>query len=278
MASFSNGATYSSIRTLLNNTGLRKNNLNASQGIPGTGNDSSQSYEVGSFWLDSANSIVYVATDVTVGAAVWTEVSSTSTYGNADVQSYLDAQGYSNVDLDAQTLSWDSANANLSISGGNTVTLSGLGGGTSYGDADVQSYLDAQGYSNVDLDAQTLTWDQANANIIISGGNQITLTGITVFDQSLNTTDNVQFNQVTAANVITTGVGAPVFDSASTITLTAPDGVIVNTGPLRLPNLTTTERNGLTASNGDLIYNTTANRIQGYQNGAWINIDDGTAA
>ena len=37
-------------------------------------------------------------------------------------------------------------------------------------------------------------------------------------------------------------------------------------------------RTALTAANGMVIYNTTANRFQGYQNGAWINLDDGTAA
>ena len=40
----------------------------------------------------------------------------------------------------------------------------------------------------------------------------------------------------------------------------------------------TTARNALTASNGEMIYNTTVNKIQAYQNGAWINIDDGSAA
>ena len=49
------------------------------------------------------------------------------------------------------------------------------------------------------------------------------------------------------------------------------------TGTITLANLTTTERNALTVANGQLVYNTTVNRIQGYQNGAWINLDDGTA-
>jgi hypothetical protein len=39
-----------------------------------------------------------------------------------------------------------------------------------------------------------------------------------------------------------------------------------------------TGRSNLTAANGMVIYNTTANRFQGFQNGAWINLDDGTAA
>ena len=44
-------------------------------------------------------------------------------------------------------------------------------------------------------------------------------------------------------------------------------------GTFRLPNIDTTARNSLTAANGDMIYNTTVGRLQGYQSGAWINID-----
>ena len=57
-------------------------------------------------------------------ALVWNQAGSTwepgtvaSAYGNAEVQAYLDAQSYSNVDNDAQTLSLS----------GNTITISGSG-------------------------------------------------------------------------------------------------------------------------------------------------------
>jgi hypothetical protein len=53
---------------------------------------------------------------------------------------------------------------------------------------------------------------------------------------------------------------------------------ILAQGYMKLGSYTTTERNGLTASNGMLIYNTTVNKIQAYQNGAWINLDTGAAA
>ena len=56
-------------------------------------------------------------------------------------------------------------------------------------------------------------------------------------------------------------------------------------GPTRMslptlmpPSMTTTDRDLIIADNGMLIYNTTINRFQGYQNGAWINIDNGTPA
>lgn len=50
-----------------------------------------------------------------------------SNYGDSNVAAYLSANGYSNVDSDGQTLSL--SGSNLSISGGNTVDLSGLSGG-----------------------------------------------------------------------------------------------------------------------------------------------------
>lgn len=39
-----------------------------------------------------------------------------------------------------------------------------------------------------------------------------------------------------------------------------------------LGNMTTTERDALTAANGMIIYNTTDNKFQGYENGAWVNL------
>ena len=41
---------------------------------------------------------------------------------------------------------------------------------------------------------------------------------------------------------------------------------------LNLKSYTTTQRNALTAANGMVIYNTTDNKFQGYENGAWANL------
>ena len=48
--------------------------------------------------------------------------------------------------------------------------------------------------------------------------------------------------------------------------------VASTTGFMQLPQLTTTQRNALTAVNGMLIYNTTDSKLQGYEGGAWANL------
>lgn len=57
--------------------------------------------------------------------------------------------------------------------------------------------------------------------------------------------------------------------------IVSPDGdfeLLSKTGSLTLSRLTTAERNALTAANGMLIYNTSTNKFQGYENGAWVNL------
>ena len=42
--------------------------------------------------------------------------------------------------------------------------------------------------------------------------------------------------------------------------------------PFKMINLSTSERDDLSASNGDMIYNTDTNKFQGYANGAWVDL------
>jgi hypothetical protein len=41
---------------------------------------------------------------------------------------------------------------------------------------------------------------------------------------------------------------------------------------LKCSSLTTTQRNALTAANGMVIYNSTDNKLQVYENGSWTNL------
>ena len=116
----------------------------------------------------------------------------------------------------------------------------------------------------------TITTNATNNSITIaaSGG-----AGGSSYDQSLNTTDDVAFNTVTASSFVSTSAGVPTLSSATNINLTAANAVVVTASPLRLASITTEQRDLLTPVNGDMIYNTSTNKFQGYQNGAWINLD-----
>ena len=77
---------------------------------------------------------------------------------------------------------------------------------------------------------------------------------------------------VVAANFVGGGAGTPQLISNTSLVLGAATAVIVSGAPLRMASFTTTQRNALTAVNGDIIYNSTLNKFQGYENGAWANI------
>lgn len=84
--------------------------------------------------------------------------------------------------------------------------------------------------------------------------------------------DLVVQGSITADSIVSTGTGVPTIESASSINLTAADRVTVTQSPINLASFSTTDRNGLTATNGDMIYNTTTNKFQGYANGAWVDL------
>jgi hypothetical protein len=77
---------------------------------------------------------------------------------------------------------------------------------------------------------------------------------------------------LTADTVIANAAGTPELESASDIVLTVAGRVEVAGGPFKAAGLTTVQRDALTAENGDIIYNTTDNKFQGYENGSWANL------
>lgn len=76
----------------------------------------------------------------------------------------------------------------------------------------------------------------------------------------------------TANGVATIVLGCDITGNKNN-TVYAPALELENTlGYLLLNRLTTTQRNALTAVNGMLIYNTTDNKFQGYENSVWVNL------
>ena len=96
--------------------------------------------------------------------------------------------------------------------------------------------------------------------------------GGSLYDQSLNTTDDVIFNSVTSPTLLSNGTGITSIASASALTIATADGIRVSGGPFRLPSVTTVEKTALTAANGDMVYDTDLNKAQVYENGAWASL------
>jgi hypothetical protein len=155
-----------------------------------------------------------------------------------------------------------------------------------YGITDAQSTL-VSGTSIKTINNTSLL---GSGNITVAGdtGN-ITFTGTTIDSDdssgieftpavTMNSDLTVE-NDLRVTNVVyatsfeSDSVGAPTFTSDSSINLSANDRVTINKSPLNFASFTDTERDALTAVNGDMIYNTTNNRPEMYVNGAWKIID-----
>ena len=68
------------------------------------------------------------------------------------------------------------------------------------------------------------------------------------------------------------------FNACSIVPPTSParyspaDNLKSNAGFVQFGSMTTTQRDALTAANGMVIYNSSDNKFQGYENGAWVNL------
>jgi len=101
----------------------------------------------------------------------------------------------------------------------------------------------------------------------------ITITPAVTTSSDLTVENNLTVNNTLyAENIVTTATGTPTIESNSSINLSATDRVTINKSPLNLASFTSTDRDALSATNGDVIYNTTTNKFQGYANGAWVDL------
>ena len=112
-----------------------------------------------------------------------------------------------------------------------------------------------------------------SSNISISGTTVSTATG-----QLSLTSDNgvieVQGDLFITGKI--TGDNSSILEIMSPIVINsiqAENEIVSFSDPIKLPTLTTTERNALTTvANGTLIYNSTASKIQAYAGGGWVDL------
>ena len=117
------------------------------------------------------------------------------------------------------------------------------------------------------------TNDGTTYNEIGSGGNVVDDTTPQLGgDLDLNSNDISGTGNISISGSITSSqAGAPVLTSASSITLEAATSsrVHVSQSPLRLYNVSTTNRNAITMADGDMVYDSTLNKTFVAENGSW---------
>ena len=129
------------------------------------------------------------------------------------------------------------------------VRLVGGGGGGSTGNFTFTS-------SNIDTD------DSSGITVIPS---------MTVQSDLTVQNDLVVNNTVRANKFVSTAAGVPKITSSTNIELNATNRVLITDTVFRLASMTTTQRNAVASPvNGDMIYNSTTNQLESYENSAWV--------
>jgi|TARA_B100001094_G_scaffold130946_1_gene126772 hypothetical protein len=162
-----------------------------------------------------------------------------------------------------------------------TVIVDGVAGKIR-GDIEFTSAGSITGASNIVISAAT-TVDLGNTKVT---GDIYPDTADT---RSVGTTTNPfgegHFDTMTSQTVVTntlnygTGLGIAEMTAATDLEITAGNRVKINGNvPFRLSEVSSTNLPAIAAENGDLIYNSTTNRVVMYQNGAWKDVNGNVEA
>ena len=134
--------------------------------------------------------------------------------------------------------------------------------------------------SKINLRRQSATDLSGNTSVqygTISFGRSDT-GGVTTTGLLFGREDSIYFGQSAAGAFGSAAVYMVWKDNKLGLGMTTPTQQLEMTGNAKIDgfvqfgSLTTTERNALTAANGMVIYNSTDNKFQGYENGVWVNL------
>ena len=169
------------------------------------------------------------------------------------------------------------------ISNGELIKFIGAGGVTTSSDADGNITITGGG-STGNITFVTTTIDSSDSSAIIFTPAVIFNSDITVqnelfVDNNIAVTKNATVSgNLTTSNLIVSGEissqgsGVPEIVSDNEILLEAGTRVEIVSSPIKLASFSSAARDLLTASNGDMIYNTTTNKFQGRASGAWVDL------
>jgi len=140
---------------------------------------------------------------------------------------------------------------------------------TIYHGAIVHSHADGRMYF-----AHNNTWnglsnvtDPVNSNNVLVSSSNVILSACTI------TTYLSVGGIIYSSQINTVGTGTPTLSSGSDIQLDAVTRVTVSNTPFRLANLTSVQRDNITPLYGDMIYNTTTYKFQGYSHAGWVDLN-----
>ena len=137
---------------------------------------------------------------------------------------------------------------NVTASSGNTAIA---------GNLDVTGTVTSTG--NFDVNTNKFNVTASNGNTGIAGNLDVTGTVTSTGNFDVNT--NKFTVNATSGNTVAAG---SISGTSIEVTGTA--------GSVKLPTLTTTQRNALSAANGMLVYNSTTSKIEAYAGGAWVQL------
>ena len=226
----------------------------------------------------SSDSASVLATQQSIKAYVDTQdaavASDTLTFTNKTFDA--DGTGNSLTNIEVDNLKSGVLDTDLSAVAGTDTTLASAKAIKSYVDSQITATNtltvadDTSTTIDVDLDS-TLSVAGATGISTSVSGQTLTITGPNLSSYLQNTgtqtIDNLTFND----NIIGSSSNADINVSPG------GTGNVAVLRPLVMASFTTTQRNALTAVNGMMIYNTTTNQFEGYENGAWISLKADTA-
>lgn len=193
--------------------------------------------------------------------------------GNLDAKNKLNAE-YLRNDGDTATGNYNFDNYTLFIDSNNDV----IGIGTSTPDTDLEIAGTSPGIKFRDVDSTVSVGQNLGRILFECRDNAEDSVNATIYAIGDTTTGGMSLTfgtgdraegaperiRITSNGQVGIGTSSP--NASSILDLTS------TTGALILPRMTTTQRNALTAVNGMIIYNSTDNKFQGYENSSWTNL------